>query len=259
LPIKPTINTVGHRFYEKASMFLTQNPYIRFRSNPYTDPLIENWQLIRDQYFLACEVEGQRDSQGWLTNNRGNKVNGVTRNFGEVLYSGKIKTVSLMLRNCITDARERAAMNMHDKEEMRWYPMRCNTMPWLFEYTKANLDNISGVTFNTALPGTKLNHHWGLDENYIRIHLCLEHAGGCVFNIEGWEHQWETGELFGFDDAHVLHGTKHTGTVPRSILIVDLHKNAIRSYSESWPCRGYRPDKESWNTILEACNSVKQV
>ena len=238
-------------------MFLTESPYIRFNPNPYTDTLVENWHVIRDQYFSTAMLENQRDTDGWLRNDTGAKANRETVNFKGVLYEGRFKSMSMFLRDSITDEKEKAALKWRDDEIYRWWPKRAERMPWLAGYVREHVDHIAGVTFNTAMPGSTLNHHWGLDPRYLRLHLCLEAAEGCAFNIEGWEHEWQDGELFAFDDANVLHGTKHTGTNPRSILLIDIHKDILRPYAATWPCRDSRPRKDLWADIKTSCSVIK--
>jgi hypothetical protein len=238
-------------------MFLTESPYIRFRSNPYTDPLVENWHAIRDQYFHAAMMENQRDTDGWLRNDTGAKPNRETINFSGVLYEGKFKSMSMFLRDSITDEKEKVALKWKHDESSRWWPGRAERMPWMAGYVREHEDHIAGVTFNTAMPDSTLNHHWGLDPRYLRVHLCLEEAEGCAFNIEGWEHTWREGELFAFDDAWVLHGTKHVGSTPRSIMLIDISKELLRPYAISWPCRDSRPPRDQWPEIKASCSVIK--
>jgi aspartyl/asparaginyl beta-hydroxylase (cupin superfamily) len=163
----------------------------------------------------------------------------------------------LFLRDSITDEKEKQALKWGSDEKKRWWPRRAENMPWLAEYVRTHEDYIAGVTFNASMPGSLLNHHWGLDPRYLRVHLCTEAAAGCVFNIEGWEHEWHDGELFAFDDANVLHGTRHGGTKPRSILLIDISKDLLRPYAITWPCRDARPPRDRWAEIKASCSVIK--
>lgn len=243
-------------------MFLEENPYIRFKPNIYTDLLANNWQTIRDELFALCVKEKTRGPNGWLanpTNTGQDKVNGVTDNFGDYLYTGRFNGFSIYIRDTLSDGKEKTAMRWRADEKERWWPWRCEQMPWIGNYAREFHSVLGSVTFNTAYPGSRLNHHWGLDPDYLRIHVCLESAAGCRFNIEGWEHEWTDGEVFGFDDAYVLHGTAHTGTKPRTIMLLDIKKSALKEHCLTWPCRGFKPERSEWPAIQKRCTEIKTV
>jgi hypothetical protein len=187
-----------------------------------------------------------------VSNQQGlSKPNSITDKFQRPLYHGRFDGFSMFLRSSLLDANEKLTIGWRDDERVRWNPSHWqDTMPFMTKYTEKMHDLIGSITFNTSYPGSLLNHHWGLDQSYLRLHLCLDEADGCVFDIEGWKHQWRDGDLFGFDDANVLHGTSHSGTKPRTVLIIDVWKSVIRKYATSWPCRDQRPDPGTWNEIM---------
>lgn len=240
-------------------MYLTENPYIEFNSNKYTDPLINNWEIIRDQYWYNCKHEKLMDNNGWINTIKGFKTNSNTSaHFPGILYEGVFKATSVMIKHNMLDSKEKADLNWKENENIRWWPNRMVRMPIISKYITDHSNIIAGVTFSTSMPNSVLNFHWGLDPDYLRIHLCLDEANGCKFNIEGWERQWKDGYLFGFDDANVLHGTTHTGNKTRTILLIDIKKDVLKPYAKTWPCRVSRPNKEHWNLIKESCSIIKQ-
>ena len=72
------------------------------------------------------------------------------------------------------------------------------------------------------------------------------------YNQKAKRHEWIDGELFGFDDCNVFHGTKHTGDEPRIIMLVDILKSAVQPYAKHWPVRENIPrNKRTIPTIQD--------
>jgi hypothetical protein len=242
-----------------TEIHLTQSPYWQFLPNPITDPLVENWETIRDQFFHHCVTLGERDDLGWVDKNSNQKPNGTTwASDHSVLYTGEIRTHSLMIRSEQLSDYEKTAIGWQPTETIRWSWSNQYTQPWLWNWTVKHQNSIGAVTFITSFPGAKLTHHWGCDEvDYTRIHVCLDEAENCVFNIEGWEYTWRNGECFGFDDGSVLHGTRHSGTKPRTILSVDILTSVIQPWIKNWSCRRPRPAQEFWTVLHEDCKKIR--
>jgi hypothetical protein len=239
------------------AMHLTESPYIRFTNNPIINPLTENWTRIRDELWSYLIKKGVRTKNTW-TDQTISKPNGITHRFQKPLYHGRFDGISMFIRNSLLDDNEKQSSSWKEEETLRWNPTYwTESMPFMTSYIGMVKDFIGSVTFNISHPGSILNHHWGLNHNYIRLHLCLDEANGCVFDIEGWKHQWKDGDIFGFDDANVLHGTAHVGLKPRTIMIVDVWKSAIRKYALSWPCRDHRPHSKHWPEIMERAKIVQ--
>ena len=234
-----------------TEIFLTQSPYWQFLPNPITDPLVENWETIRDQFFQH-NIKFSSVSR--------TKPNGKTWASDSILYTGEIHTDCLMIRREQLSDYEKTSMGWLPNEQIRWWHNKKITQPCLWNWTETHQDYIGAVTFITSFPGAKLTHHWGCDEiDYTRIHICLTEDPDCVFNIEGWEHSWKTGECFGFDDGSVLHGTRHSGTKPRTILSIDILTTVMQPWVKNWSCRRPRPAKEFWPVIHEECKKIKPV
>jgi len=233
-----------------------ESNYIYFNSCKLLDPLTENWTTIRDEFIKTTMRESYwaREKQ---EEEKGTKANYITDLTGEELYVGDFKAMPLMLREDFVDHHEAKSMDWKNWKQpggakISFNDERLHFMPFMQQWLYKNIEVLGAVTFNISLPGSKLNHHWGLVNDYLRFHLVLKQAKGCVFDIENERHEWVDGELFGFDDCNVFHGTKHTGTEPRIIMLVDILKSAVQPYAKHWPVRENIPrNKRTIPTILD--------
>jgi hypothetical protein len=221
--------------------------YIRFNSNPILNYLTDNWTTIRDEFFnWAPNIIGSDNPTG-----NGTKANYIStaQYLNAEVYKGTFKSIPVFMRDTLLDEKEAAASfwpGFHQKGGAKYMlrQERIEAMPTIGKWTLENFNVLGSVQFNICTPGSHLNHHWGLDYKYLRFHLVLKEAAGCMFDIENERHEWKDGELFGFDDSMVLHGTKHSGTEPRTILIFDILKTAVKESAKNWPIRPFVPRKE---------------
>ena len=230
--------------------------YIYFESNPILDPLVENWRQIRDEFFARLYKELGDKHKLEDDNTPGQKSNYVTDTFKTVLYQGNFKAMPIFLRDKLIDSHEAKQMNWQNWQKpggakTRFWEERMNAMPTIKQWLDKYIDIVGAVTYNICLPGSRLNHHWGLAPEYLRLHLTLKEAEGCVFDIENERKQWVDGELFAFDDCNVLHGTRHTGTEPRTIVLIDILKSQLQSYAKTWPCREFIPREQRSVPLIE--------
>lgn len=216
------------------------SPYIYFESNPVCDFLTNNYLKIRDEFYKYLETNKIKHNDTILTNDEISK--GKKPNALDILYSGSFKGVSFYLRRSLVDVYEAEAMKWTGPAQEILNPALAYTH-LLRSFIYENKSILGSVTFNVSHPGSTLRHHFGLDPDYIRLHLCIKEETSCVFDIENSRHIWKEGELFGFDDANVLHGTKHydTGLGPRIIVLVDVRKDYLKPFAKTWPCRDKRP------------------
>lgn len=217
------------------------DPYIYFHPNPFCNSLKSNWQTIRKELYNFMELRGILDENGNILTNNQTK-SGVKPNALETLYSGSFKSLCIYIKSNMLDKFEMQAMQWHPEEKERWSPY-ARRMGFLSAFVAAYQDLIGSCVFNISYPGSELKHHFGLDPDYIRLHLCIKEDAHCVFDIENHRHVWKEGELFGFDDANVLHGTKHysEGLGPRIIMLMDIKKDFLKPFAINWPCRESRP------------------
>lgn len=214
--------------------------YITFKPNPLVDFLKDNWKAIKQEHINYITTNGNIE-----------KPNNTDNQYGQILYTGKFNSMSLKLVDSLLDPSEKTAIKWKNTEKVRYYKDRLAEMPLMAEFVNKFDKVVPAITFNVCYPGAKLTHHFGLDEKYLRLHLTLQGAEGCVFDIESEKHQWTEGEVFGFDDALVYHGTTHTGTVPRVIVLIDVDKDYIKPFADFWPERTVRPPKEQWASLLK--------
>lgn len=221
------------------------NPYIYFDPNPLTSFLEKNWKTIRSEFYSLLESVDVLDSENNIEPNQKNlsaqKPNAL-EGTPEVLYLGSMKAVSVFFRDTLIDKFEKETLNWKPHEKLRIHPY-LDRMSFLRSFIYQHKEIIGSCTFNVSHPDTELRHHFGLDPSYLRLHLCLLEDDRCVFDIENHKHVWKEGELFGFDDCNVLHGTRHypDGQGPRIIMLLDVKKDYLKPYSKTWPCRDYKP------------------
>lgn len=213
--------------------------YIRFNSNPITDYLTDNWQQIRDEYISYMQ---EKMSLNMLeVQSYSNKLNpvvprGTTKEM-KPLYTGNIVNKPLYVKKVSLGSIEQKMMNWKENEEERFWPDSLKNFPVTARWINNNSNICSGIYFATAQPGSKINHHYGIDTNYpyLRMHLGLITDHECLFNLENEQYAWKDGDLFAFDDNVVYHGIKHNGTIPRTVLIIDILKSVMRDYVINYP------------------------
>ena len=236
---------------------MEQSNYIYFNPCKLLDPLTENWTTIRDEFTAVVRKEATLAPPPSQGTHMGTKANYLTDLTGEPLYVGDFKAMPVFLRENFVDRHEAKSMNWENwkqpgGDKLKFREDRLRAMPFMQNWIWRNIDVLGAVTFNIALSGSKLNHHWGLVDDHLRFHLVLKQASGAVFDIENERHEWVDGELFGFDDCNVFHGTKHTGTEPRIIMLVDILKSAVESHAKTWPVRVNIPrSQRTIPTILD--------
>ncbi len=228
----------------KSQWVMTQDPYIYFNSNPFTDELVNNWEIFRDEFIILAKQYGLADPSGNLILDPDkNSVNKTNRD-NATMYKGNFKSIQLYMTDTMLDEVEKESneWGKNEKERIRWDRLELN--PFTKQFVLKYKDQLGAVNYNISYPGSRLRHHLGLDGQYLRLHLCVIESQGCVFDIEGWRHTWKNGELFAFDDGHVFHGTDHDPAVntPRAILMFDVKKTFLKEFAKTWPCRIEKPN-----------------
>jgi len=231
------------------------NPYIHFNPNPFCDSLTSNWRIIKSELYEFMHRNGITHSNALLVGEKPNALG--------TLYSGNFKSLCVYIKSNMLDKFEMKALSWKPDEKERWNPYFSRSpffMNFLYPFISGNKENIGSCVFNISYPGSELRHHFGLDPEYMRLHLCIQEDKDCIFDIENNRHVWKDGELFGFDDANVLHGTKHysQGLGPRIIMLMDVKKEFLKPFAQTWPCRTSRPKVselpplKGWdNTVLK--------
>lgn len=218
-----------------------ENPYIYFNTNPAIQDLLDNFLILKQefyrlaQYYKLCGPEHKL-----YVDPDTSKIN-KTNQYGK-MYKGTYKSIQLFMRDTLLDDIEKEDGKWKPDEKVRIRLQLEYVAPYHFKYIGNYQSIIGAVNYNISYPGSRLSHHYGLDKNYIRLHLCIVESSKCVFDIENWRHSWKEGEIFGFDDYYVFHGTNHDITCkqPRSILMIDMKKDYLKEYAITWPVRENR-------------------
>lgn len=216
--------------------------FIRFRYNPITGYLTDNWEKIRDE-FLSQRKEKMGHNL-LEVQNTSNKINCITEHERKILYKGNIIAAALYVKDeIVVGSGEAKQLNWGADEKERWWIDNVQGMPTLAKWMQEHKESIAGVMFYAAQPGAVINHHYGVDSTYhnLRLHLCLTSDPDCFFDIENERWSWVEGDIFGFDDASYFHGMKHLGSEPRIILVIDFKKDLLKEFAINWPDRPFIP------------------
>jgi hypothetical protein len=215
--------------------------YIKFKPNPITDYLIENWELIRDEFVaqrLAKTGKNLLEVQV-----ESNKLNYVSEVRHEKLFDGKIIAAALYLKPEVLTSSEAKQLNWQPGEKERIFKDNLEQMPTIKKWFDTYKDHCAAIIFYAAQPNSIIYPHYGVDSMYdnFRVHLCLTGDPKCKFNIENEIYTWIPGDLFAFDDCMYLHGIKHRGTNPRIILTVDIKKTVMKDFAIDFVQRPFVP------------------
>jgi hypothetical protein len=235
---------------------LKDSPYIYFNSNPIVDEIINNRQTIINEFFAAAKHRQLTTDYNKLNTESDFLNEAVSKKANASMYDGSFKSITLYMTNKLLDEPEKKEANWGVDETERFNKELVRLMPWSTTFIFKHKNNIGAFNFNISYPGSRLDHHLGLDSNYIRLHFCIQASPHCVFDIEGWKHVWEEGEIFGFDDGNVFHGTNHKdaeGATPRIILMIDMLKSCLEPYAKTWPCRDRKPTRQDVLKYLFSC------
>lgn len=227
-----------------------ESPYIYFNENPPLKLLIDNFEIFKKEFKILATYHKLADENGNLYLDPGNIGVDKTNQHGK-MYKGLYKAINLFARDTLLDDIEKKNGNWKPDEKVRIRTSFTKFAPKHFEFILRYKDIIGAVTYNISYPGSVLTHHYGLDSNYIRLHICVIESKDCIFDIEGWKYEWKEGDIIGFDDYYSFHGTKHdkNSENPRAILMVDMLKTYLKPYAKNWPIRqGKRLER---NTITQ--------
>jgi hypothetical protein len=225
---------------------LTENPYFYFNSNPVIDTLLDNFDVLKQEFLTAAKLRGLVDQTGALVN--GEILDDrISSKLNNSMYVGKFKSINLYITDLFLDEPEKKEMQWRPGETERFATNLLDVMPFTNSYIQQHKDFIGAFNYNISYPGSRLRHHLGLNPEYIRIHYCLFESPFCMFDIEGWSRTWKSGEIFGFDDGNVFHGTDHKnllGAAPRVILMIDMKKSYVKPYIKNYSGRSFRPTRQ---------------
>jgi hypothetical protein len=212
--------------------------YIDISNLDLVKKLSEHYNEIRNEYYRLAEFL-QFKPNNFMTEKQ-------QASNGKILYEGDFKLVftRVVPESCSVPEYKSAFGDKDgninpaslDRAHQK-YKKRQELTPTLEQCLAPYIDHIGTVGFNLIYPGSKLNMHYGMCSDYIRIHMGIDCDPGAVFYVEDLPPRtWEPGKLFAFSDGDAFHGTIHSGETPRSILLLDLHKDAFKELKdEQWP------------------------
>lgn len=224
---------------------LSSSPYIYFNKNPAIQDLLDNFKTLKKEFMQMAVYKKLTRNVDKLDLNSQTGGSNKSNQYG-TMYTGSYKSIQLFMRDTLLDHIEKENDNWTPDEKVRIKLELKPYAPYHFQYILKYINIIGAVNYNISYPGSRLRHHFGLDQDYIRLHLCIIESKECIFDIENHKQPWREGEIFGFDDYYVLHGTNHaiTSNTPRSILMIDMKKTYLQEYARNWPKRNKRMSKE---------------
>jgi aspartyl/asparaginyl beta-hydroxylase (cupin superfamily) len=212
--------------------------YLDVSEIPLVQNLKNNFSEIRKEFFRIASS---------LTEKPNNTMTDYQKSSnGKILYDGKFQLAFTRVERescsipefkaAFGDKEGNVTRESIDRAE-RMFEHRRQLTPTLESCLLPYINDIGTVGFNVIYPGTKLNMHYGMSKNYIRIHMGLLCDPGAVFYVEDLPPRtWEPGKVFAFSDGDTFHGTVHNGELARAILLIDLHKRAFKEFKdELWP------------------------
>lgn len=207
--------------------------YIDISDFPLTQSLSENYEQIKMEF---------KDLEKFLATKTNNVMGPLQKESkGKSFYEGQIKSVFTRIANEACSPPEIKAIYGPTEETriatMEKFKLKQSLSPTLEKCLEPYIDYVGCVGFNIIYPGGKLNMHYGMCSDYIRMHMGIDCDPNAVFHLEKFPPRaWEPGKLFAFDDGPAFHGTEHNGTNPRCILLVDIRKTAFSELKEElWP------------------------
>lgn len=206
--------------------------YIEVYDHPLTVSLRENFNAILNEYItLSSKFLGIKPN-----NIMGSVIDQDNSN-GQILYQGKINSVFTRVAADTCSPTEYTAvwgttLESHADAELR-FKQKQSLTPTLEKIIEPYLEHIGCVGFNLMHPPAKLSMHYGMVSKYARFHMGLICDPEAKFHVGDYDPRaWEPGKVWCFDDGDAYHGTTHTGTIPRAILILDLNRDAIDTLRE---------------------------
>jgi len=206
--------------------------YIDVGNHPLTLALRKNWRLILEEFY-NLSASGLSTK---VNNIMGDLVNQGISN-GKMLYTGKILSIFTRLapESC-SPGEYKSAWGVTNEDKKRGdnrFLARQKLTPILEQILEPFHPWVGSVGFNLISPGTKLTKHYGMTDKYIRFHLGIICDPDAKFLVnDAKPRAWVEGGVWAFDDGLAFHGTEHSGTKDRLILIIDLNRSIINPMQE---------------------------
>lgn len=210
------------------------NPYIDVSNVPLAKLLQQNYDAIKAEAFNLFQVDGIIPKiNATMADQDGRNPDST----GQPKYTGKNSSLHIRVVLDLLDPPERKVALVPGAEANRERRRKlCPvTMGILGQYCTHDQDLIGNIGFNMLFPGAVITPHYGVitASKYVRVHLALEAAEGCVFYAKDPDsgqvipYSWKNRELMAFHDGAVLHWVEHKGTTPRTIMSVDMKRELV--------------------------------
>jgi hypothetical protein len=210
---------------------MTKLGYVEVFNHPLAIALRENCDAITQEYELLLA-----DGFPKPNNTMGIDLDQLSSN-GKNLYKGVITSVfTRVAADSCSKTEYKTAYGSTPAEyvagEVRRKKRQVITKT-LEKIIAPYLPYVGTVGFNRMSPPAVLNNHYGMISKYVRFHLGIKCDPGAQFHVNDYAPRaWEVGKVWAFDDGDAFHGTSHTGTTERIILIVDIDKAGFTELSE---------------------------
>ena len=208
--------------------------YIDVSDFPLVPAIIKNYDAIRKDFYDLKAKFLHTKPNNIMTERQGTST-------GKILYKGGFQLVFTRIADASCSKPELDAIYGPTEETRKRafenFKIKQSLTPNLEQCLAPYLEFVGAVGFNVIHPGAKLNMHYGMCSDYIRIHMGIDCDPGAVFFVENLPpRSWEPRKVFAFSDGDAFHGTEHHGNDPRSILLIDIHKSAFKEFKEElWP------------------------
>lgn len=146
---------------------------------------------------------------------------------GKRKYEGQNASIHIKVVPELLDEAEAIALTEAAEARRERRRQMC---PRTMDILRPYWDSLGNIGFNRLYPGAHITPHYGTKgaAQYLRVHLGIHTDPGAQFFARGAEpYTWQDGQLMAFDDAQAFHWVDHKGTVPRTILCMDVRREAL--------------------------------
>ena len=97
-----------------------------------------------------------------------------------------------------------------------------------------NKSHLKNTFISKLIPGSIINPHHGMTDNFLRVHLGLICDPECKITVGEETKTWEEGKILAFKDGGpYYHSVEHKGTSERIILSMDIKLSYLSQYVDN--------------------------
>jgi aspartyl/asparaginyl beta-hydroxylase (cupin superfamily) len=226
---------------EKATRPWEHSTFFEVDGIPVVETLKSQWRELAQEYESAKNVQVPYGLDDVFT---GNWLTGAFRSHPLELAAMRSDVKRAAVASWFpdggrsaTDAEVDATYEKLWEMRMKRNRARCPLLTSILEplYPHACITYL----YSTMVPGTRISPHHGMNNDCLRIHLCLKEADNCWLNVRDERRTWHNGQAWAFDDSN-LHSAVHDGTADRAVLIVDFTKSYMERQFHDLASTRYR-------------------